>query len=434
MPDIHPFRAIRYRLETPEQLSQFVAPPYDMIDQAGIQRLYNENPHNVVRIIQNQPEPSDTQNRQRHQRAASLFRQWRHEGILEQDPAPRMYIYRQTFTAKVNGREGRYSRTGLIARVALHDFSENVILPHENTLSAPKADRYEQLDEMRCNTEKIFGLVPDEGDLFEAISGAVPEHPTGVFVDSDNVRHELFALEDPQILEKLRDLMRQRQVLIADGHHRYETALRFHRETKLPGSESVMMTLVSMKDPGLVVRSFHRLVRRQESVTPPRMVAGLQTYFDLNTHGNLQADAIGALLQKIGQQQVLFFDSSSGNVSTATLNAAGESFLKTIGNDRSSNWNHLNVSLLNSMVVNKILGLPLDGTVLHDVLRYEKDIAASRDIASDSSAFYGCFFLRPIKLDTIRTIVEGGERMPQKSTNFFPKIYSGLVFNPLEQL
>ncbi len=432
MPDIQPFRAIRYKLETPEELQRFVAPPYDMIDQSGVKRLYDQSPYNVVRIIQNQSQPQDVSNRQRHQRAAELFGTWTEQGVLQQDGTPRMYVYRQVFTIGEGDGKTEFSRTGLIARVQLHDFSEGVILPHENTLSAPKQDRYEQLEELKCNTEKIFGLVPDEGELYAAISSALPPEPEGVFVDGDNVRHELYSITDSSVIEQLQALVKPRQVLIADGHHRYETAVRFHQNTALPGNGHVMMTLVSMKDPGLVVRSFHRIVRKQSGISPEQMKSGLKEYFDIKETDASGPDGISSLLSDLDQQEMVYFDAQSKSIHRMSLNENGRKHLQEIGADHSPEWNLLNVSILNSIVVKSIFGLPLDGTVLHDVLEYVKGVQTAYETASDADRFYGCFFLRPIEMDKIRSVVEGGERMPQKSTNFFPKIYSGLVFNPLE--
>ncbi|MBD3344520.1 MAG: DUF1015 family protein [Chitinivibrionales bacterium] len=432
MAEIRPFCGYRFNLDDPGNLQQFVAPPYDMIDGDMQEILYRKDPHNIIRIIQNKPEPGDQVNNDRHQRAAALLNKWITENILLKDSEPSIYVYRQRFSAGEDNDAVTYERTGIVARVRLVDFKEKIVLPHENTLSAPKVDRYELLKATHCNTGQIFGIIQDEGDFFGSVSKAVTDAPAGSFTD-DNVQHTLFRIKDQQTINRLVDLASDRIILIADGHHRYETALQFAQESGEPAHQFVMMTLVSMADPGLIIRPFHRSIKKRPSVTGPAMLSKLEEYFEIKEFENSSVDEIITFTGSRDNHRMAYLDHETRKAYFLSLSPKGEKYLCDNTNGMSYQWNHLDVSIINSLVINKILGLPMDGTTLHDVIDYEKDITAAYHKTLDSPDYYGTFFLRPIEIGVVRDIVAGNERMPQKSTNFFPKFYSGLVLNKLEE-
>ncbi|MBD3320288.1 MAG: DUF1015 family protein [Chitinivibrionales bacterium] len=432
MAEIRPFRGCRFSLKNPYDLKQHAAPPYDMIDGETRDTLYDLHPHNIIRIIQNKPEPGDTANSDRHARAASILQEWEKDGVLTLDPGPSLYVYRQRYTSGEDGDTPSFERTGIIARVKLVDFREGVILPHENTLSAPKVDRYELLKATRCNTGQIFGIVQDDGDFFSAISTAVTGKPVGNFTDNDSVRHALFKITDPAAINRLVRLAADRIILIADGHHRYETALQFARESGAPAHQYVMMTLVSMADPGLVIRPFHRCLKQQKLLPAHEMLHRLGDYFKVREFKESSIGSVGQFVKSRDYRRMAYLDRATQKVYGLSLNVNGEKYLKENPGGMSYKWNHLDVSMLNSLVIHKILGLPVDGTTLHDIFNYEKNVAVAYARVLEKQDYYGAFFLRPIQIATVRDIVGGNERMPQKSTNFFPKFYSGLVLNSLE--
>ena len=432
---IKPFEGLSYRLDKQEDLGKFVSPPYDMIDAAKIEALYARDPFNVVRIIQNKPIASDTANKDRHQRAAALFRQWTSQGRILRDKTPCVYIYRQTFALTVGEAVVTHTRTGAIVLVKLVDYEDGVVFPHEYTLTGPKVDRYELLRETKSHTELIFGIVPDpDRSLFSAISNAVPAACRGSFADENGVEHALYCNDDPAAAASLSAVMRDKTILIADGHHRYETALRFAKETGNPNFAFVMMNVVSMADPGLVIRAFHRVLRKYPG-TGQCDVAGLLTrYFDCTDLGEATMGKVTEFLATTGGFEMLYLDSGANRLIGLSLSIEGERFLQRNARGMSAAWNRLDVSKINSIVINGLLGLPLDGATLHDVMDYVNDAAAAyRQAQADSQAIHGVFFIRPLSIETVNAIVSGNERMPQKSTNFFPKCYSGLVFNSMEQ-
>jgi uncharacterized protein (DUF1015 family) len=233
----------------------------------------------------------------------------------------------------------------------------------------------------------------------------------------------------------LTDSMKDKTILIADGHHRYETCLKYFRDTKNPAAGYAVIALVSMADPGLVIRSFHRLIRTSPGALASPMPKSLETFFDVTDLGQAQFTQVQEFLEAktpaASRYEMLFCDAAGKRLHGLVLNDMGHQYLKDNPHGMSLLWNRLNVSTINSIVVNRLLGLPLDGTVLHDLIDYVNDPATVFSKVTDPkqcSAYRGAFFIRPLDIKDVNAIVSGGERMPQKSTNFFPKCFSGLVF------
>jgi uncharacterized protein (DUF1015 family) len=432
--DVKPFRGFRYALEKPDDLQRVIAPPYDMIDERMRTALYEADAYNCVRLIQNAPQPGDEENRTRHMRASRLFSEWLEQGVLHRDPRPGIYPYRQEFSVGTGAHSRTYVRTGVIMRLRLVDFSEKIVIPHEHTLPGPKYDRYELLQEMHCNSGLIFGLVPDQGEIYEAMCRAADTQPVGVARDDTGVRHELFHCTDDAVIRALQQHIADRTVLIADGHHRYETSLKYARENPdQPAAQYVMTQLVSMADTGLVIRPFHRMVTRRDGIAPQRFLELLRQYFDMQDMGQADEQTVKAFCEGEPTRDLLYLHAQNDRLYRLTLNAAGNEAVHAEDNGMSLQWNALDVSVINTVVVERMLGMSSDGETLHDLMEYVKDFhAALTGVHEDPAAYYGCFFVTPMCMDDVRTIVEGGERMPQKSTNFHPKCYSGFVFNSLE--
>jgi uncharacterized protein (DUF1015 family) len=430
MAEIRAFRGHRYNIKTPDELGALVSPPYDMLNPAFIDALHDSDPRNVIRIIQNRPLASDTENRDRHKRAARLFNQWMEDNTFIQDPTPGAYIYRQTFDANPGGPARIMERTGMTLLVRLEDFSDEVILPHENTLSGPKIDRYELLEESQANTELIFGLVSDDdGKVFDVIRSAAKSPVIGRFTDFCGVKHELIYCCDMEIMSQTVQTIRNRSILIADGHHRYETALDYYQISHLPRAGYVMMTLVSQADPGLLIRPFHRLVKKcalSEKFTSYR---DLERFFTCTDCGESVMEGVNLFLDGKTGFEMMFADAGTRRLWGLSTNSAGKKCLEDNADEMSEAWNDLSVSKINRLCVEGIMNQTADGTVLHDVFEYMDNPSTALKSTMEDSGFTGCFFIRPLDIATVRKIVAEGERMPQKSTNFFPKLFSGLVFN-----
>jgi len=437
MAEIKPFRGYRFTLDKPDALGSFCAPPYDMLDDAMVDALYGKHEHNVVRITQNKRIASDTANKDRHVRAAKFLNDWIASSVITRDGADSIYIYRQQFSAPGDdGKPVARERIGVCSLLKLVGLDEGIVLPHEYTLSGPKQDRYELMETTLANTGQIFGLATDEdGKLYGLIRSIMSAAPlVGCFTDENEVTHSLYRCYDAGLIDQVKGLMSTRSILIADGHHRYETALRFYRDKGDEAFSHVMMTIVSMADPGLIIRPFHRLVRKtDQGRSVGNMLDELAKYFDVKRIGKASADGVYKALSAQGNAEMVYWDCAAGDIYDLRLSAGGEKFLAGVMPEQSDKWKHLDVSKINCIIINGILSLPLDGQVLHDIVHYANDAALGAKTLTDADKgyYYGGIFIRPVSIGTVNDTVKGGERMPQKSTNFYPKLYSGLVLNKM---
>lgn len=296
MAEIKAFRGYRFALGKPEDLGSYCAPPYDMLDDDMVDALYAKHPNNVVRITQNKRVPADTANKDRHVRAGEFLNKWIADSVLTRDDADSIYIYRQQFSAPgEDGKPVARERIGFCSLLKLVGLDEGIVLPHEYTLSGPKQDRYEQMETTLANTGQIFGLASDgDGKLYGLIRSIMSSAPmVGGFTDENEVAHSLYRCCDAGLIDQTKELMKTRTILIADGHHRYETALRFYRERNDGAFSHVMMTIVSMADPGLIIRPFHRLVRKTgQGRSVDNMLDELAKYFDVVRIDKASADGV----------------------------------------------------------------------------------------------------------------------------------------------
>src|SRR5436190_13350837 len=290
MADIRAFRAYRYDLGRVGALGDVIAPPYDVIDPALQDALYRRSPYNVVRLILNKEEPGDNDNSNRYTRAAGCLRDWQREGVLVQDSARALYVYHQDF--EVEGK--RYTRRGFMARARLEPFGQGKVFPHEETLAGPKADRLKLFRATAMNLSQIFGLYPDadgavQAQLDATVGRALPLEAT----DHLGVVSRLWPVTDQKVVSAVTGLIGPKPVFSADGHHRYETRLRYLEERRAAGEvrddeaapNFVLMMLVSMSDPGLIILPTHRLVSGLPALTAEQLRGALGEHFQVETVG-----------------------------------------------------------------------------------------------------------------------------------------------------
>ncbi|HEX2477227.1 MAG TPA: DUF1015 domain-containing protein [Lacipirellulaceae bacterium] len=453
MPVIQAFRGIRYDLGHVGSLSNVVAPPYDVID-ADLQRtLYEQHPANVVRLILNRDEPGDDEHNNRYTRASRLFRQWQRDGILFTEADPAIYVYHQVFTD--GGTQ--YTRRGFMCRVRLERFGEGSIFPHEETHGAAKADRLKLWSACRANLSQIFGLYPDDTkaaqNLLEAtIAGEAPLEAT----DHLGVIHRIWPVTDVATITAVVAAMGDQPVFIADGHHRYETALTLRdqiaaeharRGESIPPQHPanyVLMMLVSMSDRGMLVLPTHRLFRGLKPVTVGQLRERLGDCFSTESAGS-GADRARALWEEIeieGAQGTLgLYTAADEQWTLARLTATGKQRMARLAAEHSADWQGLGVSILHRLVVESLLdspNLPAPKYVrgIEEVVRgLREGDQAGRDATGQTGTggrFELAALVMPATVEHIRNISSQGERMPAKSTYFYPKLLSGLVINPLE--
>jgi uncharacterized protein (DUF1015 family) len=453
MPDIQAFRGIRYDLGHVGSLSNVIAPPYDVIDVELQTALYEKHPANVVRLILNRDQSGDDERSNRYTRAARLLRSWQREGILFAEAQPAIYVYHQEFT------EGgvTHTRRGFMCRVRLERFGEGSIYPHEETHGSAKADRLKLWTACKANLSQIFGLYPDPENtaqslLEAAIVGLTPLEAA----DHLGVVHRLWPVSDARVISKVIAAMGGRPAYIADGHHRYETACTIRdnlvaelaqRGETLPSDHPanyVLMMCVSTSDPGMLVLATHRLFRGLPPIPADELRAKLGDCFETEAAGNgpERARSLWEEIEVEGNQGTLgLYTARDDQWTIARLTDAGGLRMAEVATDHSADWQGLGVSILHRLVMDTLLG-----TTNLPAPKYVRDIeevvtglqsgdAAGRDATGQQGSgghFELAALVMPATVEHIRAISGHGERMPAKSTYFYPKLLSGLVINPLE--
>ncbi|MHB1034702.1 MAG: DUF1015 domain-containing protein [Pirellulales bacterium] len=433
MPDLQAFRGIRYDLGHVGSLSNVVAPPYDVISPELQEQLYRQHPNNVVRLILNRMAPTDDEVNNRYSRAARLLKDWRSEGILFTDSDPAIYVYHQIF--EYAGQ--KHTRRGFMARVRLERFGEGKIYPHEETLAGPKADRLLLTVSCKANLSQIFGLYPDEKagaqDLLErAVSGQTPLEAK----DHLGVIHRLWPVTDVAVISELIGIMGPKPVFIADGHHRYETACNYRDQlgegraldSNHPAN-FVLMMCIGMNDPGMVVLPTHRLFRGLAPMTSGELSKALGDCFSTRVvaEGGQEAPAVWEEIDTAGEQGTLgLYTAKDKKWTLAQITAAGRARMAEVASEHSEDWQDLSVAILHRLVIDTLLASPELPKPRYVHLVEE----VAEGLATDE--FPLAALVMPATVDHVRSISEHHERMPAKSTYFYPKLLSGLVINPLE--
>ena len=443
MQTVIPFRAWRYDPRKAGDLNRLVAPPYDVVDAALQSRLHARSPHNIVRIDLGITTPSDNDCENRYTRAAAQLADWKAQGILARDTRPTMTFVEEKFT----GPDGRTrTRHGFLALLRLHDFGEGVVFPHERTLSGPKEDRFRLVQATGMSLSPVFMLYDLPGDeitkAWQAGPGAT--RPANVIVDPDAgagaTETRLWPVSDPALLESTQQLLAANRFVIADGHHRYETALRYRQyrqqgPTPAPACDYVLAYFSNMADPALAIYATHRLVKGVD----PEIVGSLPqilspTFTVERLTGEGAAGAAAARLAITGYLEAhprgafgLWGPALDGayGISLADRDAAREA-----EPDASPAYQELDVTILQSLVLQRALGITQTDMAAETNVTFFKDPddAFERLAAGD---FQVGFFMNPTGLDQIQEVALGGERMPQKATFFYPKLPTGLVFHDL---
>ena len=431
MAEIRAFRAYRYDLGRVGALSDVVAPPYDVIDPALQQALYDRSPYNVIRLILNQEEPGDDERRNRYTRAAGFLREWIADDVLVRDSAQSLYVYSQEY--EVEGR--RHVRRGFLARVRLEPFGAGRIYPHEETLPGPRADRLRLFHATEMNLSPVFGLYPDpDGAVIDRLEAAVGRALPLQATDHLGVVSKLWPVSNHPAVSAVAGALGPKPIFIADGHHRYETALRYLQERRAagdtdPAAESILMMLVGMNDPGLLILPTHRIVSGFPALDADRLASALGTHFQVEKVGIGEKGARDAweLIEADGGQDLLGFGTSDDGVwQTARFRAPEE--MARLAPDHSPAWRGLAVAVLHVLVLDRLLPEKVGGKAecryVH-LLREAADAAAAREGRLVA-------LVPPATMRHVEQIAGNLEKMPPKSTFFYPKLLSGLVFNPLK--
>jgi uncharacterized protein (DUF1015 family) len=408
MADVQPFRALHYDRDRVGGLQPVVAPPYDVIDAEQRAELLTRSPYNVVEI--DLPHGDDP-----YAHAAEVFRSWRDEGILVRDDESALWVLEQDYT----GPDGtRRTRHGFFARVKVEDYGPGRIRPHERTHPGPKEDRLRLTRATHANLSPIFSLYDDPaGAAWGALEPYTKQEPWAEVTDEDGTTHRLWRVADPEAIEAVTTALADKELLIADGHHRYETARVHHEEG---GAGHVLMCLVALQDPGLTVFPTHRLLTRIDDRDSLR--AAIERDFDIAPTDELEPTGDGPV--RMG-----YLDAHHRRPLMLTLK--DPAIAATALPDKPEPYRNLDTAVLEALVLQGAMHMTEDDISHLNGLDYARDTAQARERVEAGDA-QAAFFMRGTPVAQVRDVAAAGESMPPKSTYFFPKVLTGMVFNLLD--
>jgi uncharacterized protein (DUF1015 family) len=431
---ISPFRALRYNAGE-VNLSNVTTQPYDKITPEMQDRYYAASPHNLVRIILGKREEQDNSKQNVYTRAAGFLKEWRQRGVLRQDDQPSIYPYRQRF--RVPGATAERERLGFIALGRIEDYSAGIVFRHEQTLAKPKADRLELLRATRAHFGQIFVLYSDPAGEVE---GSLPANSDPVidFSDEFGVQQQVWRVSEPSVIDSVIQKMRDKKLIIADGHHRYETALQYRNECRAtvtsrnsePSApyEFVMMTFVNTESRGLAVLPTHRVVHGLASFSANVLKEQARRFFSVEeVDPAINAARSLAILREAGHVGTAFLAVTADRaflIDRPTENSALFAGL-------SLHQQELDVVQLHKCLLEAVLGISEEAIRNQQNISYLRDADEALKQVRNQGANVA-FLMNPVRIQQVRGVAFSGELMPQKSTDFYPKLLSGLTIYPLD--
>ncbi len=427
MIEVIPFHGLLYNTEVTGPLAAVVAPPYDVIAPTLQESLYQKNPHNVVRLILGKEFSADSETDNRYTRAAATFRQWLQDGVLVRDPRPGFYLYRQEY--EFEGE--KFCRTGFFARVKVEAFSAGNILPHEFTLTKAKTDRTRLLDACHANFSPIFGLYSDPERKMDSLLEDENNLERLSLIDDGDVVHRVWRLDDAAVCREISNRIRDKKIYIADGHHRYETALAFAEANrgKVEDCAHVMMFLTNMDSDSMSIFPIHRVAKSPQPFDRESFLQKVGEYFDIAPwRGDLNATAIKSQLKKLGREQIAFCAYMGKNHAVVLKVKDTKNILPLLEKDESEDTQVLDVVQLHAVLLRHILKIDTRKKAGQQCVSYKVNSEEGMEMV-DGGEYDAAFFMNPTRIDQVRRLAEKGIRLPQKATFFYPKLLSGLVIN-----
>ena len=436
MANVKPFRGVRYNPERFADMSAVVSQPYDRVRYGLQDKYYALSDHNVVRLTKGKEQPGDDEANNVYTRAGDFYQRWLEEGVLIREEQPALYVYHQTFATP----DGEIrTRKAFIGALELTTFGEGVVLPHERTHAGPKVDRLNLLRATAVTFGLIFMVYPDPENrvnalLDAAIAGRPPDVDVVELFEKD-VRQQLWAVTDPEVIAAVQaEMAPKHSLIIADGHHRYETAINYRDEMRAQHPDAPadaafnyrMVTLVSMDDPGLTILPTHREIYGYEGMTPDEILLQAAEYFTVTPLAGKEA-CFAAMAAHAAEHAIGFY---AGGPFYLLVLKDKTLLEQLIPEERALAWKSLDVSILHRILLEQVVGIPAEAIDAAENVRYHRDpdlpIAA---VQAGEANFV--FFLNPTRMVQVKTCTELGEKMPQKSTDFYPKAISGLVMCPV---
>jgi uncharacterized protein (DUF1015 family) len=421
-----PFQGIRYNQEIIKDMSAVICPPYDIISPDEQKYYYNLSDYNVIRLEHGMDQPDDSEINNKHSRSSDTFGQWLKDGILKVDTAPTFYIYEQGFEYEGTIKK----RLGLIACVKLEPWENRVILPHEHTTRRDRSDRLDLLRACNANISPVMGLYDDPGQKITKLM-IDKMRPSKLLIDINNndKTHKIWKANEPEFVQRVSHFLTPKSIILADGHHRYETALTYMEERRqnAPGSSGyegfnfIMMTLVSFSDPGIIMLPVHRLLKKLEPQVITELSRRLGDFFEIKSF-----PLTGRTLYEGRENDIRVLGLEPGCVTDLKLRS-DISLDEFMPEGRSSVYLNLNVSIVEHIIIERLLGNQVD----KDDIKYTPDIGMAKKVVENGQCQLA-ILLGHIPISTIKSIADAKDRMPRKSTFFHPKLPTGLVINRLD--
>jgi uncharacterized protein (DUF1015 family) len=422
MADVEPLRALHYDLSRTDGLQDVIAPPYDVIDAAQREALASRSPYNVVRI--DLPEGEDP-----YADAAEILADWRRQDVIVQDPEPAFWVLQQDYT----GPDGQQrTRTGFFARVRVEEYGPGRIRPHERTHPGPKEDRLKLTRATRTNLSPIFSLFSDEqGEARRALEPATETPPWGEATDEDGTVNRLWRADHPQLIGAVMSALHRAELLIADGHHRYETARLYAQEIGGEDPHSahqyVLMCLVALQDPGLTVFPTHRLLKNLRPDQHETLAQALRQDFEIQ-----ELESVGQLALTEADTDTITFGYIDAHFQRPfRLTLKDHAIADRALPGRAEPYRRLDTAVLEALILKGALGMSDEDIDHLSQLGYEREGAKAIQLVA-SGQYDAAFLMAPIPVAKVQAVASAGESMPPKSTYFFPKVPTGLLFNSLE--
>ncbi len=428
MAEIAPFNGIFYNKGKIGDIMKVVAPPYDVISDEEREKYYNNSESNIIRIILGKDSPGDDKENNRYSRAEKFMLKWLDEGILKRDDKPAIYLLEQEYGLPDGSRK---VRKGFISLVKLDQY--NWVRPHEKTLSGPREDRLRLFRSCRSNFSPIFTFYSDPSkSAGEIIAEKEKSEPDMILDSIKGVRESLWKINEEGLVRKLVEMMKSKMFYIADGHHRYATALNYQSQMKAanPGSGGdepynyTMVYFTNMEDEGITIFPTHRMVRDLPDFNIDVLMKKLELYFDIISCGGRE-DMLKRLSDSDDNSEIGMY---TGGDNFFVLKPGNENVLNNIIKGRPGAYYRLNVAVLHELVMNRVLNV--SGDTFKNIV-YSKDVDEVIKKVKEGSVQAG-FMLKPIGISELRDVVESGELMPRKATYFFPKLLSGMVINRIK--
>ncbi|GHO84611.1 DUF1015 domain-containing protein [Dictyobacter formicarum] len=433
MADVQPLRGFRYVQEKVGDLVQTVTPPFDVITPEAQARYYQNNPYNIIRLELGQTYPTDSGLNNVYTRAARTLAEWRLDEVLQQEAQACYYLYQQRFT--YGGQN--YTRTSLLARVRLEPWDAQVILPHEYTRNKDKEDRLQLLRACSTNFSPIMCMYDDPQGRIRRLLATYTEHPEVQFIDENGEEHLLQPISDPEHMRLLQDFFAPRQLYIADGHHRYTTALNYRDELyqqrgglhPQDGANFMLMALINVDDPGMLVLPTHRVLFDLTAEQLHKLTEEqLTRYFSVQKVAAASDEALLAELARAGSQQPALIIKTAEQALLLTINEQGQQLMKESGHSEA--WNSLDVAMVQHVILETLLHITAEDVAAGKHIRYMHDTQHALQALSNKDA-QAIILLNGIPFRQVRDVALADDRMPQKSTYLYPKLITGLVINPL---